>query len=127
MSEQQIWYKDPSSFIDSKRMLEFWPSPTMELNTRVNATTRFILYACFILTLMTKKLKYIVLGILLIMMLAYVHKTHDRFTEDEVISYDQPQGLDVFQVGADLDQVLPSQPYMEKDFIKFAKFLSKKE
>jgi hypothetical protein len=40
-----IWFKNPQILFDKARLLEFWPSQNQTAYERVNATTRFVLYA----------------------------------------------------------------------------------
>jgi cbb3-type cytochrome oxidase subunit 3 len=81
---QVIWYKDISAFLDSQNLLEFWPSRLMTIEERINATTRFIIYACLMLFIVAKRLKYIVFGIFLIGILTFVYKkAHEGHVHDE--------------------------------------------
>lgn len=72
-SSDEIWYKNITAFLDSRKFLEIWPANTMSVEERLNATTRFILISCTIIAIAFKKSKYIIFGIVLIAMLAYVY------------------------------------------------------
>ncbi|WIA10874.1 hypothetical protein OEZ85_011040 [Tetradesmus obliquus] len=57
-----IFYRDLGILLRPSRRLEFWPSPELSLEEKVNATVRFLLYAGVLLYASTLKPKYVVLS-----------------------------------------------------------------
>lgn len=76
VASSDIWYQDIASFLDTKKLLEIWPTNVMSIEERINATTRFILITCIVIGVTFRKSKYIIFGMLLVGMLAYVY--HDN-------------------------------------------------
>lgn len=72
-ANSEIWYKDLKAFLDTRYLLDFWPSSLMTIEERINAATRFIVYASLILTLTVRRSKYIVFGLFLIGLLSFVY------------------------------------------------------
>lgn len=69
----QIWYKDVKTFLDTSNLLDFWPSQLMTIEERINAATRFIIYASVLLTVTVRRSKYLVFGMFLIGLLSFVY------------------------------------------------------
>jgi hypothetical protein len=70
-----IWFKDTNVLFGKARLLEFWPHPMHTPAEKVNAMTRFAIYAGVLLYLMTRKTKYPVLAAVAIAVLTfYYHK-----------------------------------------------------
>ena len=55
-----VWFDDPQ--VLSKNLLSFWPNDKQDVNERVNATTRFIIYISVILFIIQKDSRVFVLG-----------------------------------------------------------------
>ena len=47
-----VWFENPQILLDPDRLLEFWPTMSQTEEERVNATTRFIIYATVIILLL---------------------------------------------------------------------------
>jgi hypothetical protein len=111
---EQVWYKDPSSFLKTDRILDFWPSKSATLESRINSTSRFILYASLLLFANTLKLKFIVFGAFLVGCLAFVYSR----AEEGVVELRKARNMEGSDIGTDTR--------LSRDFVKFANFLSKK-
>ena len=55
-----VWFDDPQSL--SQNLLSFWPNDKQDVNERVNATTRFIIYISIILFMIQKDSRVFVLA-----------------------------------------------------------------
>ena len=53
--DDPFWVNDPALLFKPDRLLEFYPSKDMNVNERVNAITRFILYLGIIVTLLRQE------------------------------------------------------------------------
>lgn len=73
----------------SDRLLYFWPTAQQSARERVNSTTRFILYACVILYLITRDRRVLVLGALVLSILYYLW-TSGRIPEPARGAWDAP-------------------------------------
>ena len=52
-----VWFDEPTVLLEKDRLLRFWPSPSQSPEERVNATTRFILYASVVVYAMKGDMK----------------------------------------------------------------------
>lgn len=75
--EVSAWYDDPAVLFDNKYVLDFWPSVEQSPEERVNAMTRFVMYASATLFAMTRDLRVLSLGALVVSV-AYVLYRGDR-------------------------------------------------
>ena len=64
-----VWFDDPSVLIDPVRMLKFWPTSEQTPAERVNATSRFIIYATIVLYLIQRDTRLIGLAALVLAVL----------------------------------------------------------
>ena len=64
-----VWFDDPSVLIDPVRMLKFWPTSEQTPAERVNATSRFIIYATIVLYLIRRDTRLIGLAALVLAVL----------------------------------------------------------
>ena len=78
-SGDEIWYRNIGAFLDTRKFLEIWPTNNMSVEERINSTTRFILISCIIIAIAFKKSKYIIFGLVLVGMLAFVY--HENVTK----------------------------------------------
>ncbi len=56
------WFEDPKQLIRSDKVLEFWPSNTLAPEQRINAASRFIIYATCIIYLINRDFRIFILG-----------------------------------------------------------------
>jgi len=56
-----VWFDDPQLL--SKNLLSFWPNDKQDVNERVNATTRFIIYISVVLFIIQKDSRVFVLAV----------------------------------------------------------------
>lgn len=77
-----IWYRNIKLLYSDKRFLEFWPSRDMTFEERVNAIVRFILYATVSIYAWNRKPKYIVYGLVSIVLISIVYKFKPSRRED---------------------------------------------
>ena len=70
--ETYIWIDDPSIFF--KNATQFWPSSKLSTIERVNASSRFILYASLALAIYYKRLELLLVGIVAAGAYAYMSK-----------------------------------------------------
>jgi hypothetical protein len=124
--QDAIWYKDVAAFLDASRLLDFWPSPHMSIEERINATCRFILYASVLLFATTRRFKYLVFGGLLVLALSLVYERSDRGgAQPGRGGAAEPPAWAPGRAGNASSGPGASAPPMVRDYIKFANFLSK--
>jgi len=56
------WFRDPKHLVDDKKILEFWPSSAQSPAERVNAGSRFIIYAACIHYLIKRDVRIFILA-----------------------------------------------------------------
>ena len=56
------WFNNPQELFNEKKLKSFWPTATQTVGERVNASTRFIIYACVILFVIQKDPRVLVMG-----------------------------------------------------------------
>jgi hypothetical protein len=66
-----VWFDEPKVLFNPDRLLRFWPTPDMTAEERVNASTRFVIYATVItMTFRTNPRDYKVLLLAAMVMVA---------------------------------------------------------
>ncbi len=69
--DDPFWVNDPLLLIRTDRLMEFYPSTDMTANERMNAVTRYVLYAGIIITFLKKEnSKPFILAIIAILVMA---------------------------------------------------------
>lgn len=132
----EVWYQNPSVLFSTEHLLDFWPSTNATTEERINSTTRFIAYTSLLLFFSTRKSKFIAYGLFLVTMLAFIYyRTVDASivhpsSADNVHTRDAvPTGVNT-RVASSVEsftgfQGPPKQLY-KRDYVKFARFLTKK-
>jgi Family of unknown function (DUF5762) len=57
-----IWFDRPALLLDQRKMLDFWPTRRQSFDERINATSRFILYASIVAYILKRDNRIIGLG-----------------------------------------------------------------
>jgi len=73
--QEQTWFDNPSIFFDVNRVLSFWPTASQTSEQRVNATSRFIVYAVCLIYLLRRDIRIFVLGIMMLSILYIMYKS----------------------------------------------------
>lgn len=73
LEHDPVFYRDMGILLCRTRRLEFWPSPAMTLEEKVNATVRFVVYAGVLLHIATFDPKYVMLALGATAVLGFVH------------------------------------------------------
>ena len=73
-----IWSSDLSILFKREKLQEFWPTKFHSYYERINALTRFIIYACSLLTIFKRDVIYIIIGIILIVLLGFFSKIQEN-------------------------------------------------
>lgn len=71
---EQVWFDDPRVLFDVNRVLKFWPNRKQSAAERVNASTRFILYAASVLYLTRRDPRIPVLALMVIAVIYVLYK-----------------------------------------------------
>lgn len=72
--EEKVWFNDPFELFKNDKILKFWPSSNQDIPSRVNASTRFILYASTIIYLMNRDSRVFIMGIVAICVLYILYR-----------------------------------------------------
>jgi hypothetical protein len=69
-----IWFENPQILFDKARLLEFWPSQNQTSFERVNATTRFVLYATLMVYLTKEDNRVLILAAMSLLVMFVLYK-----------------------------------------------------
>jgi hypothetical protein len=87
-----VWFNDPKELFRSDKILQFWPTPNQDVTTRINATTRFVLYAsCIIYIIKRDPRVFVLAGMVLFVIFVLYKKNMVAIPEPRpMVSLDQP-------------------------------------
>ena len=68
-----FWINDLQLLFRLDRIIEFYPSLDMTSNERMNAITRFIIYASLCISFVKKNVKPLSIGLVIIVIFAYLY------------------------------------------------------
>ena len=71
----QAWFDDPQQLTRADQVLQFWPNKDQTPEDRINAASRFIIYACCIIYLTRRDPRIFVLGATVLAVLYVMHKS----------------------------------------------------
>lgn len=72
--DTNAWFNDPTQLFKSDRILSFWPTSQQDPATRINAATRFILYAACIIYLIKRDLRVFALAAMVLFVIFILYK-----------------------------------------------------
>jgi hypothetical protein len=73
---KKTWFDDPKILFDVNKVFEFWPVASQTSEERVNATSRFIIYASCLIYLLRRDVRIFVLGIMMLAILYIMYKSN---------------------------------------------------
>lgn len=71
----KAWFEDPQQLIRSDQVTQFWPNQDQTPEERINAASRFIIYACCIIYITRRDPRIFVLGITVLSVLYIMYKS----------------------------------------------------
>jgi hypothetical protein len=72
--DTNAWFNDPTQLFKSDRILSFWPTSQQDPATRINAATRFILYAACIIYLIKRDIRVFALAAMVLFVIFILYK-----------------------------------------------------
>jgi len=69
-----VWFNDPMELFRTDKIAQFWPTMSQTPNERINATTRFIIYATCIVYLIKRDARVFVLAALVLAVMYFLYK-----------------------------------------------------
>ena len=72
MKRTPFWYEDVN--ILTKRLEQFWATPEMTIEEKLNAMSRFVIYASFLLTFAKKDTDYLMYGFVCLVLIGFMWK-----------------------------------------------------
>ena len=72
----KVWFEDPKQLVKNKRILDFWPNSKQTPAERVNAASRFIIYATCILFVIRRDPRMFVLGATMLSVIYVMYKAN---------------------------------------------------
>ena len=73
MSEN-VWFNDPMELVRADKIMHFWPTSEQDPADRINATSRFIIYACCVLYLIKRDARVFVLAAMVLAVMFVLYK-----------------------------------------------------
>src|SRR5210317_134619 len=70
----KAWFDDPQQLVRADRVTQFWPNRDQTPEERINAASRFIIYATCIIYLTRRDPRIFVLGATIISVLLVLHR-----------------------------------------------------
>jgi hypothetical protein len=71
----KAWFDDPQQLIRSDQVTQFWPNQDQTPEERINAASRFIIYACCIIYITRRDPRIFVLGVTVLSVLYIMYKS----------------------------------------------------
>ena len=71
----KVWFEDPQQLIRVDQVTQFWPNRKQTPAERINAASRFIIYACCIIYLTRRDPRIFVLGVTVLSVLYVMYKS----------------------------------------------------
>ena len=85
--DENVWFVEPLQLFRTDRILKFWPTPSQTPASRINATTRFVLYASCVVYLLKRDPRVFILAAMVLSVIFVMHKN------DMISKYD-PMPMD---------------------------------
>lgn len=134
----KVWFEDPKQLVRADQVLQFWPNNKQTPEDRINAASRFVIYACTIIYLIRRDPRIFVLGGTALSVLYVMYKSKlikesygfksDRNGECQMPTLDNPMGNVLITdytdnpnrpSACDYNQVKPYVKYFLDDRIPF--------
>ena len=71
----KVWFDDPRQLVDEKHFLQFWPNSKQTPEERINAASRFIVYASTLLYVIRRDPRVFVLGLTILGVVYVLYKS----------------------------------------------------
>ena len=71
----KVWFDDPRQLVDEKQFLQFWPDSKQTPEERINAASRFIVYASTLLYVIRRDPRVFVLGLTILGVVYVLYKS----------------------------------------------------
>jgi hypothetical protein len=71
----KAWFEDPQQLIRSDQVTQFWPNNSQTPEDRINAASRFVIYACSVIYLIRRDPRIFVLGGTVLCVLYVLYKS----------------------------------------------------
>ena len=72
----KVWFDDPQQLIRADRVSQFWPTNEQTPEDRINAASRFIIYACCLIYLFRRDPRIFVLGATVLSVIFVLYKSN---------------------------------------------------
>ena len=82
MKSDLFWLKDPMILINKDRLIEFVPTPDMTTQERLNAVTRFFVYAGVLLMIVYKNITMMYIPLILMALLYLINEHYEPLSQE---------------------------------------------
>jgi hypothetical protein len=89
--DTNVWFNDPTQHFKADRILSFWPTSDQDPATRINASTRFVIYSACVVYLIKRDVRVFALAAMVLFAIFILHK-NDMIKQPfarPIMSFDQ--------------------------------------
>ena len=74
--DNNVWFNDPKELFKTDAILRFWPSSLQDSVTRINATTRFVIYAACTIYIIKRDIRVFALAAMVLFVLYILYRNN---------------------------------------------------
>jgi len=88
-----FWANDPTVLFNKDYILQMWPLQTMTFDEKLNAISRFIIVLSILGFIITKSIRFLVIGIVTLAIIYFVYKMRKQKIVKELLNKDDKEGF----------------------------------
>lgn len=88
-----FWANDPTVLFNKDYILQMWPLQTMTFDEKLNAISRFIIVFSILGFIITKSIRFLVIGIVTLAIIYFVYKMRKQKIVKELLNKDDKEGF----------------------------------
>jgi hypothetical protein len=93
MSKIQFWINDTSELFNKEHIFELWPLANMSYEQKLNAISRLIIVLSILGFIITKSIRFLVIGIVTLAIIYFVYKMRKQKIVKELLNKDDKEGF----------------------------------
>ena len=88
-----FWANDPTVLFNKDYILQMWPLQTMTFDEKLNAISRLIIVLSILGFVLTKSIRFLVIGIITLAIIYFVYKMRKQKIVKEILNKDDKEGF----------------------------------
>jgi hypothetical protein len=89
-----FWANDPTVLFNKDYILQMWPLQTMSFDEKLNAISRLIIVLSILGFIITKSVRFLVIGIITLAIIYFVYKMRKQKIVKEILNKDDKEGFE---------------------------------